>query len=207
VDLTTALLTGLGLATAAGLNAYIPLLLAGLGVRLFDVELAAPFDQLGSTPVLIVVGVLLGVEVFADKIPIVDTINDVIGTVVRPLAGALLMAASVGVVDDGPTWWPVVLGLVTAGTVHGAKATFRPVANATTGGLAAPVVSTIEDIASVVLTILAFVVPVLAVIAAAVVVAVLVRRLRARRKAGRSGMNVAAAGATPPAAADGETQL
>jgi hypothetical protein len=180
VDVTTAVLTGLGLATAAGLNAYIPLLVVGLGIRFDAIELAAPYDQLGATPVLVVLGVLLVVEVFSDKVPLIDTVGDIVGTVVRPAAGALLFAASLGVVDQ-PAWLGLVLGLITAGSVHTAKATFRPVANAATGGLAAPVVSMTEDGLSLGTTVIALLAPVLVLVVLAVLVAWFVRRQRRRR--------------------------
>ncbi|MGI9254459.1 MAG: DUF4126 domain-containing protein, partial [Thermomicrobiales bacterium] len=77
----TALLTGRGLAAPAGLNAYIPLLVLALADRLTtQVDLAAPFDALASTPVIIVLIALLTVEIVVDKIPGVDHVNDIIQT-------------------------------------------------------------------------------------------------------------------------------
>jgi hypothetical protein len=167
--MTTALLTGLGLATAAGLNAYIPLFVVGLAAQLEWLTLPAPYDALGEWPVLVLVGVLLTVELFSDKIPLIDSVGDVIGTVVRPAAGALLFAGSLGVVD-APEWLGLALGLVTAGGVHTAKAAFRPAANAATGGVAAPVVSTVEDGISFGTTLIALLVPVLVIVVLAALV-------------------------------------
>ena len=83
------LLTGAGLATAAGLNAYIPLLLFGLGARFFDwVQLPPAWAWLSNEWVLVVIGVLLVLEIVADKIPAVDSVNDIVQTVVRPTAVA-----------------------------------------------------------------------------------------------------------------------
>ena len=81
------LLTGIGLAAAAGLNAYIPLLIAGLLVHFDVLHLTAPYDLLGSTPALIILVLLLAIEFFADKIPAVDSINDVVQTALRPASG------------------------------------------------------------------------------------------------------------------------
>jgi hypothetical protein len=181
------LLTGIGLAAAAGLNAYIPLLIAGLLAR-FDVfTLDAPYDLLTSNVALIVLAVLLTVEVLADKIPVVDSVNDVVQTVMRPASGGLLFAAAV----SGDAQWVQVLalvaGLVTAGAMHGAKATARPVINASTGGVGGPVASVVEDVASVGLTLAAIFIPVLVLVFLAFVVWVVwrvVRRRRAPRPAG-----------------------
>ena len=80
-------LTGFGLATAAGLNAYIPLLALGLLARFTDlVTLPAGWAWLENGWVLAIVGALLVIEVVADKIPALDTVNDVIQTVFRPAA-------------------------------------------------------------------------------------------------------------------------
>ena len=182
MDLATAILTGLGLAAAAGLNAYIPLVIVGF-LQFFDVvDFGAPFDNLANPWVLGVLVVLLLVEVLADKIPAVDSVNDVILTVVRPAAGAVLFAASTSLGTDIPPVVALIAGLITAGTVHGTKAAMRPVLNAGTAGAAAPVVSTGEDIASTALAFAAILAPILILVALVVFVWLVVRWLRRRRR-------------------------
>ena len=115
MDSATILITGLGLAVAAGLNAYIPLMVAGLLVRFDVISFGDPYDILGSTPALVIVGILLAVELLADKIPAVDSVNDAIQTFIRPASGAVLFAAAAA----GAEWqWAqalaVILGLLTA---------------------------------------------------------------------------------------------
>jgi uncharacterized membrane protein len=161
----TVLITGLGLAVAAGLNAYIPLLIAGLLIRMDVVSFGAPYDQLGSTPALVIISVLLAIEIVADKVPAVDSVNDMIQTFIRPVAGALLFAGSASGID--PQWsssLALILGLVTAAGVHGAKSAARPVVNVSTAGLGGPVVSVVEDVFSLGLSIAALLAPILAVI-------------------------------------------
>lgn len=184
MDLASAILTGLGLAAAAGLNAYIPLLIVGL-VQVFGwVDFPSPYDGLSSPWAIGVVAVLLVVEVLADKIPAVDSVNDMIQTFVRPVAGAVLFAASTGAVGDLPPVVPLIAGLLTAGAVHGTKAAFRPVANVSTGGVAAPVVSTAEDVVSFGLTIVAFVAPILVLVVLGLLVWQVVRWRRGRKQRG-----------------------
>src|SRR6476619_4796504 len=127
------LLTGFGLASAAGLNAYIPLLMLGIAGRLGYADLNAPYDVLSSTPGLAVLTVLLLIEVLADKVPGVDHVNDVISTVVRPAAGGVLFLSSSGAGTLNPAL-AALLGIVTAGSIHATKATARPLVTATTGG-------------------------------------------------------------------------
>ncbi len=63
-------LTGIGLATSAGLNAYIPLLMIGLLGRFTDlITLPGPWQWLENGWVLGVLAVLLAIEFVADKIP------------------------------------------------------------------------------------------------------------------------------------------
>lgn len=164
MDLTTAVITALGLAAAAGLNAYVPLLVVGVLDRTGVIDLPSSYDGISSTPVLVVLAVLLGVEFFADKIPGVDSVNDVIQTVVRPAAGALLAAGALGVGTDLPPWVGVVAGLLAAGGVHAGKAAARPVVNVATGGVGAPVVSAVEDGTSLVASLLAILAPLLLVV-------------------------------------------
>lgn len=189
------LATGSGLALAAGLNAWIPLILLGLLSRFTDlVQLPGAWSWLENPWVLGILGVLLLVEVVADKIPVVDSINDVIQTVIRPTAGGIAFGAGAGsetvTVTDPASffssgqWMPVVLGVVLALGVHATKAGARVVANTTTGGTAAPVVSTAEDIGSVLASALALLLPILVVPLLVGLVVCIVLVVRAWRRRG-----------------------
>ncbi|MGV9373768.1 DUF4126 domain-containing protein [Micromonospora tulbaghiae] len=189
-------LTGSGLAASAGLNAYIPLLLMGLLSRYTDlVELPSGWQWLGNGWVVLILAVLLAVEVVADKVPVVDHVNDVVQTVVRPTAGGLAFGAGAGsetvTVSDPDTffsthqWVPVVVGVFIALGVHLLKAAARPVINATTAGVGAPVASTAEDATSVVMSVVALLLPVLVLVflvALVFFVPWLFRRRRERRR-------------------------
>jgi hypothetical protein len=170
------------LAAAAGLNAYIPLVVVGF-LQYFDwVDFGSPFDDLANPWVLGVLVVLLLIEVLADKIPAVDSMNDLVQTVVRPAAGAVLFAASTSVGTDIPPAVSLIAGLLTAGTIHGTKAAMRPVLNAGSAGAAAPVVSTGEDIVSTALAFAAILAPFLILIALGVFAWLVVRWRRRRRE-------------------------
>jgi hypothetical protein len=190
------LLTGTGLATSAGLNAYIPLLMIGLLGRFTNlITLPAGWQWLQNGWVIGILVVLLAIEFVADKIPLVDHVNDVVQTVVRPTAGGLAFGAassSQTVTVSNPAeffssnqWMPIVAGMVISFVVHGMKAAARPVVNASTGGLGAPVASTVEDIFSVVMSFVAILFPVLIVFFLMVLVWMFVamRRRRKRKKA------------------------
>lgn len=160
------LIQAFGLSASAGLNAYIPLLIVGLAARFTDAfTLSGPFKTLENAWVLATLGVLVLVEGLADKIPVLDHMNDILATFIRPAAGALLFATSAGVATDMSPVLAAVLGLLTAGVVHGAKASARPVITSTTGGLGNPVVSAVEDVAAAFTSILAVFMPFLVAIA------------------------------------------
>lgn len=183
------ILSGFGLASAAGLNAYIPLLLLGVAGRLGYADLNAPYDLLSSNVGIGVLVVLLAIEVLADKVPGVDHVNDLINTIVRPAAGGVLFLSSSGAGNLSPAL-VALLGIITAGGVHATKATTRPLVTATTGGFGNPVVSVIEDVLAVVATILALFAPILVALFLPLLIVgvILVRRRwrgrRARRAAG-----------------------
>lgn len=158
------LASAFGLSTSAGLNAYIPLLVFALGGRLFPslVTLNEPWTPLTSWWVIGTLVVLLAVEILVDKIPAVDTVNDIIQTIIRPAAGAILFAASTNAVGIHPVI-AAICGVILAGGVHAAKAGSRPALTAATAGAGNPIVSTIEDIVSFTLSVLSVVAPYLVV--------------------------------------------
>lgn len=168
-------LTGVGLSASAGLNAWIPLLTLGLLDRYTSlIALPHGWAWLSNGWVLAILAVLLAIEVVADKVPVVDHVNDVIHTVIRPTAGGLAFgassdAATVTVKDPGAffsshQWVAIVAGMLIALTVHSVKAGVRPVVNGMTAGIGAPVMSTAEDIASTILSLVAIVVPMLVIV-------------------------------------------
>jgi len=200
-------LTGLGLATSAGLNAYIPLLAVGLLARFTQLITLPPgWHWLQNGWTLAILGVLLLIEFVADKVPVVDHVNDVIQTVVRPTAGGIAFGAASGaqtvtVQDPGHfftshRWVPIAAGVLISLVVHGMKATARPVVNVSTAGVGAPIVSTAEDVFSATLSVVAIVLPVLVLVFLVALVAGFfwVLRRRRRRKAAKRAAAAAAAG-------------
>lgn len=178
----TAFFTAFGLASTAGLNAYIPLLVTGLVARYTAlITLPQPFNALENGWVLLTLGVLLLIEMTVDKIPAVDTVNDVIHTVVRPAAGAILFAGQSGHIGIDPTL-AIALGLIAAGGVHATKATVRPIVTASTAGVGNPFVSVIEDVLALIGALLAIVMPVIMMLLL-LVAAVLIARWWLSRRA------------------------
>lgn len=160
VTILSSIGSAFGLSASAGLNAYIPLLVVALTARFTNwITLSAPYDALESWPVIIVLSVLLMIEILVDKIPAVDTANDLIQTAIRPTAGALLFAAQTNTVDEMSPVLAVIAGILFAGSVHATKTAVRPAVTATTGGMGNWAVSIIEDVVAVFASILAILLP------------------------------------------------
>jgi hypothetical protein len=189
VTLFTNLLGAIGLGAASGLNPWIPLLGLGVAQRSGVVELSTSFDWLGATPTLVVLGVLFVLDLIGDKVAAIDSVLHVVGLVVAPVSGAIVLSAQENLLSDSHPLLAGGLGVVLGGTVQVARGTLRPAVTATTGGLGNPVISAIEDAVSTVLTVLAVLVPVLAFLALVGLVVwavLLVRRWRLRRRPGGS---------------------
>ena len=188
IEAISGLSAAFGLSGSAGLNAYIPLLLVALAARfpMSDplVKLQAPYDLIGSWWAIGLLAVLLVVEMVADKIPAVDTVNDGINTIVRPAAGAILFAGSANVITDIHPILALGAGLLVAGGVHSTKTAARPVVTVTTAGVGNPIVSIIEDVVALVVSLLAIVLPIIAALlmgAFIIMVIILIRRWRRRK--------------------------
>ncbi|HEX9203561.1 MAG TPA: DUF4126 domain-containing protein [Vicinamibacteria bacterium] len=182
VELLPALALGVALAACAGLRAFFPLLLAGILARAGWLDLGPSFQFLASNRALVLFGVASLVEILGDKIPVVDHALDALGTPLRPAAGALLAASVLGKVSD-----PLIalalaaaVGAPAALVPHAAKSALRAASTTFTGGIANPILSLIEDAASLVLFVLAVLVPLVVVGLLAVALVLISRTLRRR---------------------------
>jgi hypothetical protein len=171
---------GIALAACAGLRAWLPLFLASLLARAGWLDLGPSFQFLASNKALVLFAVATFIEIVGDKIPVVDHALDVIGTPLRPAAGALLAASVLGQVSDPLT--ALVLGTAVGAPAallpHAAKTALRAASTTFTGGLANPIISLIEDAASFVLFVLAVLVPLVVVGLLALALLFITRRLR-----------------------------
>jgi len=146
-EVAAALILGVVLSATAGLRAFLPLTLVSALGYTGAVELTGPVAFLAHPAALLTFTVGVVLEVAADKIPVVDHFVDTAGTVVRPLAGALVGTSLVAGTEPLVT---AVMGVAAGGTVagitHVGKAAVRAGSTATTGGVGSPVLSTIEDV-------------------------------------------------------------
>lgn len=153
-------LSGIGLSSSAGLNAYLPLLILALADRLTGVvDLDQPYDLLSSNWGIIVLLLVLPIELVADKFPRLDHLNDLLHTAVRPAAGAIAFMAIASEDDQIHPVLCLLLGLLIAGAVHWFKTTNRPAVTVRTKGIGNPFLSMIEDAVVIVVSVLAVFMP------------------------------------------------
>ena len=186
---------GIGLAAATGFRIFVPLLIAGLAARFGYLPLGEGFQWLASTAALVTLGTAALFATLAYYIPGVDHVLDVIASPATLAAGVVASAAVM--IDIPPAvMWPVavIAGGGAAGLTKGSTALLRAKSGALTGGLANPVVSTVETVGATGVALFAIILPVLTLVA---VVAVL---YWATRKAGR----VLFGRRQPPSVATGE---
>ena len=184
-----ALLLGLGLAASTGLNTFLPLLLLSAAARFHvgGIELGAKFQWLASDVAIVVLIIACAVEIIADKFPAVDHFLDVVGSVVRPIAGATAAASVLTGVD--PTVAAIVgiiVGAPTSFGFHSLKSATRVASSATTFGCANPLLSLIEDVVSFGLSLFAIFAPItvpILMILIAWALWTVVKRIRARAAA------------------------
>jgi len=182
-QLLSAVALAVALAACAGLRALLPILLTGLVARMGWLPLGKPFAFLSTNWALLLFGIATVLEILGDKIPAVDHALDTVHTILRPLAGSMLAAAALSSVSDPATSIAlgIILGAPTALVPHAAKATARVISTATTGGLANPVISLLEDVGALVLFVFAVVVPVVVAALMAILTILVLRRLLRRR--------------------------
>ena len=138
----------LGLATLAGVNLYLTVLVAGLAIRFNWIGLSGDYEQLvvlGHPWVLGVAGVMFVIEFFADKVPWFDSAWDAVHTLIRPAGAVLIALAALGNMEPAA----LTIGALLAGgaslATHGTKAGIRALLNLSPEPVSNSVASVTED--------------------------------------------------------------
>ncbi len=162
MELFSGLLSSLGLSSAAGLNAYIPLVLVGLLQHFGLLHLQEPFTLLGNLWVLLIITAVGALDFVGDKIPGVDSAIHTFGGILNAAAGAVLFASNTHLIGHIDPNVLLLLGFITAGSVQLGRTVIRPAATLTTAGLGNPALSLAEDSTSATLSLLAIFMPIIA---------------------------------------------
>lgn len=173
-----------GLSASAGLNAYIPLLVVSLLAKFTNlINLQKPWDVMTSWWVIGTLIVLIVVEFFADSSPVINHVNDIIQSFIRPTAGAIVFAATSTQNAEVSPVLSLIAGLLVAGGVHAVKSiAVRPAVTAATGGLGNLPVSMAEDATSTAVSFLSIIVPVIVACLLVLVTTIIVTRMIFKKK-------------------------
>ena len=173
-----AIFVGIGLAAACGFRIFVPLLVMSVASLSGQITLSPEFDWIGTYPALAAFAIATIFEIAAYYVPWLDNLLDTVAVPAATVAGTIVMASAVSDMSPFLKWGlAVIVGGGVAGTVQGFTAITRIASTATTGGLGNSVVSTAEAGGSLVMSILALAVPVLAAILVLAILIVAFRKI------------------------------
>ncbi len=175
---------GVGLAAACGFRIFVPLLLISAAARGGYLELADSFQWMGSTPALIAFGSATALEIAAYYVPFFDNLLDTVATPSAVVAGIVASASQVTDIDPLLGWSIAIIGGGgAAGAVQGLTTVTRQISSLATAGFGNPVLSTAEAGASVVMTALSIVLPLVALFGVLVLLFFAAKKIFLRRPA------------------------
>lgn len=166
------------LTTSAGIRALIPLVALSLAAHFGYVHPPQQFVWLGSTAVTVALAAVAIAELLADKIPLVDHSLHFVQIATKPATAAILVAGVAHPQNHSVLVGLMILGALNALGIHAVTSSIRLGSTATTAGIANPFLSTGEDAASIVMTVLAFVAPFLAAAVALILAMIVIGVLR-----------------------------
>ncbi len=159
------ILLGIGLAASVGFRIFVPLFALSIASYYGIIPLNENWQWVGSSVAMITLGIATIIEIGAYLIPWLDNLLDTIAVPLAAIAGTAVMLSTMADLDPVVTWsLAIIAGGGTATAIKASTSTARLASTATTGGIANPIVSTVESGTSIVLSILVFVAPVIAII-------------------------------------------
>jgi hypothetical protein len=178
MDTLLSVCLGVGLSAACGFRVFVPLLVMSIASLSGHLTLAHGFAWIGTYPALITFSVATGLEVAGYYIPWLDHLLDTLATPAAVVAGTIVSASLVANMDPMMKWTlAVIAGGGAAGLVQTATVAARTASTATTGGLANPLVSTMELAGSVTTSVAAIFAPLLVILVIAIFAFILGRKL------------------------------
>ena len=158
-------LLGIGLAASVGFRIFVPLFALSIASYYGIIPLNENWQWVGSSVAMITLGIATIIEIGAYLIPWLDNLLDTIAVPLAAIAGTAVMLSTMADLDPVVTWsLAIIAGGGTATAIKASTSTARLASTATTGGIANPIVSIVESGTSIVLSILVFVAPVIAII-------------------------------------------
>lgn len=162
-EIILSIFLGIGLAAAVGFRVFLPLLILSLAGFYDVIPLNESWQWAGSLTAVITMGVATIIEIFGYYIPWLDNVLDTIALPLATIAGTAVMVATISDLSPVVTWaLAIIAGGGTAAAIKGNTSAARLTSSTTTGGLANPVLTTVETGTSVVMAVVSIFLPVLA---------------------------------------------
>ena len=151
VQILLSLSLGLGLAAACGFRVFIPPLMMGVGSRLDLYKLEGSFVWVDDTWAIAIFAVATLLEIGGYFIPWIDNLLDAVATPAAIIGGIFVTSASLeGELDPSAQWaLSVIAGGSVSGVIQLGTVATRAISTGTTGGLANPIISLLEAVASI----------------------------------------------------------
>jgi uncharacterized membrane protein len=163
MEILVSLCIGITLSAACGFRIFVPPLIMSVGAIYFDLPVGNQFAWVATYPAMITFAIATFVEIVAYYIPVIDNLLDTIEIPTALAVGTMLTAASLGEMDPVLKW---AIALIAGGGVAGMTESLTTLTRATstafTAGMGNPIVSTMEALSSLILSILALFAPILA---------------------------------------------
>ena len=173
---------GIGLSAACGFRVFVPLLILSIAAQLGLLHLSSSFEWIGTDAATISFAIATLLEISGYFIPWLDNLLDTIATPAAVLAGILATASLLGDFSPFLRWaLAIIAGGGAAGMVQATTVALRGLSSTTTGGLANPILSFLEILGAVGVSILAILLPVITIIVLIILMAVFITRFIQKR--------------------------
>ncbi len=162
IELGISICLGIGLAAAVGFRVFLPLLIVSIAGHYDVIPLNDNWQWAGSLAAIITLGIATIIEVLGYYIPWFDNLLDTIAIPLATVAGTAVMVATMADLNPVFTWaLAIIAGGGTAAVIKGNVSAVRLTSTASTGGIANPVVATVETGSSTVMSLLSiFIAPI-----------------------------------------------
>ena len=156
---------GIGLAASVGFRVFLPLFALSLAGYYNIIPINENWNWVASSSALITLGIATLLEIFAYYIPWFDNLLDTIAIPLAAIAGTAVMVSTVADLSPIITWaLAIIAGGGTASVIKGTTASTRLASTATTGGIANPIISTVETGTSILMSTFSIFLPVIAIL-------------------------------------------
>lgn len=164
-EIILSIFLGIGLAAAVGFRVFVPLFLLSLAAHYQIIPIAENWEWIGGVPAMVTLGLATFLEIAAYLVPWLDNALDTIAVPLAAVAGTTVMLSTITELSPLLTWsLAIIAGGGTASVIKTGNSSARLGSSLHTAGFANPVIGAIETVGAILLTVISFISPVIAVL-------------------------------------------